>query len=177
MFIGCSILFLLHYYFWRKLIKNTLLSPSIKKAATGMLILLAVLLPVTAGISYLFPFKQAFPIIWIAYLWLGSMLVLFCLLLIIDLFSMQCGVVSKVMGVGCNEMDLGRRRFVARSVALGASLSTSCFSFVGVTNYYAKAIVNRTEVHLTGLPDLFKGFRIVQISDLHIGRMMTGNKV
>ncbi len=177
MFIGCSVLFLLHYYFWRKLIKNTLLSPCIKTAATCMLILLAVLFPVTAGISYLLPFKQAFPLIWIAYLWLGSMLVLFCLLLILDLFSMQCGVVSKVMGVGCSEIDLGRRRFVARSVALGASLSTSCFSFVGVSNYYAKATVNRIEVHLTGLPDLFKGFTIVQISDLHIGRMMTGTRV
>jgi predicted MPP superfamily phosphohydrolase len=66
---------------------------------------------------------------------------------------------------------------MSRSVALGTSLFVSGFSVIGVKNYYTSAVVKKHTVALPGLPVVFNGFKIVQISDLHIGQMMTGAKL
>ena len=94
-----------------------------------------------------------------------------------DLLSFQLYIVAKLTGKNVVRTNLGRRNFMSRSVALGTSLFVSGFSFIGVQNYYANAIVERHTVSLNGLPEIFKGFKIVQISDLHIGQMMTGAKL
>jgi len=74
-------------------------------------------------------------------------------------------------------VDLKRRAFFTQALTLGASLVVIGLSGVGVNSYYARAVVVRIKISLSGLPDLFKGFRIVQISDLHIGQLMTGSKL
>jgi len=62
-------------------------------------------------------------------------------------------------------------------IASGASVLVASASYFGIKNYYKSAVVVKLKVLLSGLPEKFTGFKIVQISDLHIGQMMTTLKV
>jgi len=93
--LGTLIVSLLHYYFWRRLVKDTALNGLIRRLGTFSIILLASLFPISIAASSLLSFRQAFPIVWLAYLWLGSMLALFVLLVFKDLLSFQLYIVSK----------------------------------------------------------------------------------
>lgn len=175
---GTLLVSLLHFYFWRRLIRDTGLNKAGTRFGTWSLILLAVSFPAAIAASSFLSFRQALPIVWVAYLWLGMTMLLFVILFSKDLLSLQFYVIRNLTGVfsgkGNGRIDVGRRKFISRSVALGASIVVPGFSIVGVKNYYANAVVNNLKVALAGLPDAFKGFKIVQISDLHIGQIMTG---
>lgn len=69
--------------------------------------------------------------------------------------------------------DPSRRRFLARILAASASVSVLGVSAFGVKKCLDPPTVNRLSVNISGLPLGFKGFSIVQISDIHIGAMST----
>jgi predicted MPP superfamily phosphohydrolase len=72
-------------------------------------------------------------------------------------------------------MNPQRRKFVSTFIATGASALIFTATGIGIKNYYAKVVVKKMNILLTGLPEIFKGFKIIQISDLHIGQMMTAS--
>jgi len=66
-----------------------------------------------------------------------------------------------------------RRKFIAKITALGVSSIVMIISGISVINYYKPAFVKKMNISLKELPEIFNGFKIVQISDLHIGQLMT----
>lgn len=67
--------------------------------------------------------------------------------------------------------DPGRRRFLARTLASSASVLVLGVSAFGVKRCLDPPQVKQLFIKMPGLPPSFKGFSIVQISDIHIGAM------
>lgn len=63
------------------------------------------------------------------------------------------------------DVDLGRRRLLGRAVPM-AAMATGAG---GVVNGSSGFVVRRQEVRLKGLPPALDGFRIGQITDVHVG--------
>jgi len=176
--VGTLIISSIHYYLWLRLVRDTGLSGSMRDIGTYALITLAVSFPTGVIISRLMAYKYSLPILWISYLWLGIMMLFFFSLLFTDGIRLIIFLYSKVFAhTTPTSVDLQRREFLSQSLTLGASTLVFGLSAWGVKKYYDKAVVNQVEVTLSNLPELFKGFRIVQISDLHIGQLMTAPKL
>jgi predicted MPP superfamily phosphohydrolase len=94
---------------------------------------------------------------WPAHLWLGT-----CLYLLIGL-----GVSDVVMLVaGSSGLDAERNRALA---VLGFASATM---LIGMASALRVPAVRRVEVDLPDLPQALDGYRIVQISDVHIGSIL-----
>ncbi|MEN8211011.1 MAG: metallophosphoesterase [Thermodesulfobacteriota bacterium] len=101
------------------------------------------------------------------------MMLLFFLLFSMDMIKIPIYIFQKLSMTGEELTNPGRREFVSKVFASAASSIVLISSGIGVKNYYSNAVVKTFNVSLKGLPEAFKGFKIVQISDLHLGQMMT----
>ncbi len=176
--VGTLIIASIHYYLWLRLVRDTGLSGNYRDIATYLLIALAVSFPTGVIVSRLMDYKYSFPILWLLYLWLGMMMLLFFALLFTDVSRLIYTALVKLWSSNkALTFDPQRREFFTQSIAFGAFLVALGVSGFGVKRYYEKARVKRVNIALVGLPEIFKGFRIVQISDLHIGQLMTAPKL
>lgn len=93
----------------------------------------------------------------------GSLLLLALLALLRDLLMLPLSRVSKPWARCLT------RPFPTLMLILGAT----ALSGLGVHQALAVPEVKRVEIHVTGLPPAFDGYRLVQLSDLHISRLFT----
>ncbi len=164
----------IHYYLWIKMVSDTGLSSTFKYFGTLCLVVLCLSIP-AAEIAYrMLPLKFSYPVLWGAYFWLGIMMLFFFAFLFTDVVHLLVFIYSKLPGTEESIANPDRREFIFRIVVCGVSALVLGLSFIGVKNYYTDAVVTKINISLDGLPEIFKGFKIVQISDLHIGQMMTG---
>ena len=166
-----GVLAFMHYYFWRRMVKDPGFSPPVQRFGTAAVIALFLLLPISRVLAKQFSFQQLFPLLWFAYLWLGILMLFFFFFLFTDslkvFYYASCCLVQKKQ----NRHDPSRRRFLARTLASSASVLVLGVSAFGVKKCLDPPTVNRLPVKIPGLPPGFKGFSIVQISDIHIGAM------
>lgn len=67
------------------------------------------------------------------------------------------------------EVDPSRRALLLRPMRLGALAVTGAIAGIGVKQAYMAAEVVEVDVPIADLPDALRGFRIVQVSDIHVG--------
>jgi len=104
-------------------------------------------------------FQRAFILHWAGYTTLGVLACMFFYTVASDLVS----VVWRLLVGPERSVDFGRRSFfTAGAMALGSSL-------VGLGQAEIGPHIYKVEIPLKGLPKEFDGFRIVQITDLHVG--------
>jgi len=167
----------IHYYFGIRLFRNTGLSQVWKNIGYYILVSLLLYMITAMVLSQYLSIKYSQPLLWIAYLWMGIMMLLFFTLVFTDLIKVILHFYSKFTVSNDIPVNIGRRQFISGSIALGASAIVLLASGISVINYNSKPFVNRINVPLAGLPKIFNGFKIVQISDLHIGQLMTKSKL
>ncbi len=167
----------IHFYFWTRLVANTLLPDSYKTIGKYIIITLALAIPVSAILSRFISYPYARPLLWISYFWLGIMLLLFVILISVDLLKALIYLYSKFASGSNSTADPERRKFLATLFAAGATTIALAAGGIGVFKYYKRAVVKKIYIDLPGLPAVFNGFRIVQISDLHIGQLMTKSRL
>jgi predicted MPP superfamily phosphohydrolase len=68
---------------------------------------------------------------------------------------------------------LSRRKFVSRSAAGLVGLAAAGFAVDGFLVEPQRAVAEHIEIGLRRLPEVFDGFRIAQLSDIHFGPYMT----
>ena len=163
----------IHYYLWLRLIKDTGFSGLYKNIGTYSLIVFAISLPIALLADKILPLKYSFPLLWLSYFWIGYMMLLFFSLFSMDLIKIPIYIFQKLTMTGDEITNPGRREFISGVIASSASTIVLISSGIGVKNYYSNAVVKTFNVSLKGLPEAFKDFKIVQISDLHLGQMMT----
>lgn len=168
----------MHYYFWRRMVKDPGFSRPVQGMGMATLISLFFLLPISRILAEYFSFQRLFPLLWLAYLWLGILMLFFFFFLFTDslkvLFSLLYPFRRLLSGEEGNTNKLpdpDRRRFLSRSLASSASVIVLGTSAFGVKKCLDPPVVNRLPVKISGLPPAFQGFSIVQISDIHIGAM------
>lgn len=165
MFISVVLLvvFSLHLYFWFRLVHDTAMPAPWRRLATAFVVLLGLSLPVGMIASHLLPLQLARPVSYLPYVWMGSMGILFFLLLVPEVGRL----LARVLPV--SPLDPERRLLLARVVGVGAAVSTLAIASVAMASVKRKLPVVRVSVVLDKLALPFDGYRVVQLTDLHIG--------
>lgn len=165
---------LIHYYLWKRLVRDTKLPQPWRKVATialwvcgGSVVLTLMTSRLSGGtIGILFG--------WPVLIWLGLAILLLLGFLFVDLARLaRWGVrrsVAKVRKSGPEpEFDPERRQLFAR-VAGGAVMTAAVgTSVVGTYEALRAQTVEEVPIELARLPAALDGFTIVQLTDIHIG--------
>jgi len=167
----CSILFCLHYYIWARLIRDMGLAAPWRGRLTVLLALLGFLIPLGLFSSRFAPRPVAGPVMDVVYTWLGMAFFLTVLLALADLVKLLVVILpGKVLG---KPLDPDRRRFLALLSGGLVLLGDAGVSAAGLLGATAGALqVKKVRVALRKLPAALEGYRIVQISDVHVGPIL-----
>lgn len=158
---------LLHGYAWARLVRDPAWPEVITLVGTVLLAFSAIALPVSLLSARALPKRLAGPVGWTAYLWLGAIFYLDVSLVVLDLGRLLFEGVAQasVAGVGTS-LD---SPVAARALAGAASLIALGLVGTGAMRGLGRPIVRRVTVPIRDLPKAFEGFRIVQLSDVHVG--------
>ncbi len=113
------------------------------------------------------PRSIAQPFAWIAFTWMGFAFLLFVALLGGDLVRGAVTLAAKA-GIGA-PIDPARRQFVARAIAIFAGVAAGGVGLRGIVAARARVQAKSVQVALNGLSSAGRGYRILQLSDVHIG--------
>ena len=119
--------------------------------------------------------------------WCGTMTVCFVIIgttMIKALEAVIPAILKKVLipkdrwGADYSEgFDSGRRRFLTHSLNIGLVAASGSLAFHGISEGMKFPGVKETEIEIDRLPPDLEGFRIVQITDLHISAAVRRNFV
>src|SRR5882762_4681095 len=160
----------MHYYLWARLVRDPQLPDAWARALTVTIVALGVAMPATLFATRLLPGSVARPAIWVTFIWMGVGFLLVAFLGVADLARLVAFVVARYRGP--SEPDPERRILPARTVAAGVGGVVAALSAVGIRSALSGIQIKQLDVKLRGLPQQLAGFRLVQISDVHIGPLL-----
>jgi hypothetical protein len=155
--------FLLHRYVWARLVRAVDWPAPWSTALTIAIFALAVLVPVAFFAMRYLPRAYNAPLSWVVYVWMGFALYLFLLTVVADAGR---GVASLL---GALPKDPDRRLFLARILASAVAAGAGLVGAGGLVNGLRGFDVRKVRVALARLPAAASGYRIVQMSDVHVG--------
>lgn len=153
-----------HYYVWARLVRDLALPAPWSRIATGAIALLFTLLMSVFIVVRNLPRATAAPFTWVAYTWLGLVYFLALSLGLSDLVK----VITVRRDPGA-PADPERRQAIARLFGGAAALVGIGASGIGVASVLSPVAVSRVRVAIDRLTKAKSGYRIVQITDVHVG--------
>ncbi len=163
-----SVLFGLHFYIWARLIRDMGVLEPWKTRLTLLLITLGILIPSGLILTRFAPRVLLAPVMWVIYTWLGMAFFLNVLLAVTDLAKYLAVILP--VGLRDRPVDPERRLFLAQLAGGIVLFSNFGISLAGLIGATASAVqVKKVKVGLRNLPAELEGYRIAQISDLHVG--------
>ena len=153
-----------HYYVWARLVRDAALPAPWARIATTVIAVL--LLSVLSSFMVARTVSRAYaaPLAWVGYTWLG---ILF--FLVVSLGVSDLAKVIAIRGLSTPPLDPERRQAVARLFGGAAALVGLGVSASGMASALSQVSVNRVRVVIDRLGKARSGYRIVQISDVHVG--------
>jgi predicted MPP superfamily phosphohydrolase len=152
-----------HYYLYVRLVRDTGLTARWARAGKawlgGMPVLLVVGLAFARG-----PRAVVAPLSWLVYVWLGLFFFLVLAVLATDVLRLGIHLAGYVAP---SLRDPSRRRFVSRVLGGAAALAGVGLSSSGLASVLSGHTIERVRVRLAGLGR--PGYRIVQLTDVHVG--------
>ena len=109
---------------------------------------------------------------WLGYTGLGFVSLLFFIQASADLILLLKSLFAKG-----HSFDPHRRAFLSLSAKTIVGGIAGIGSIWGLYNALKEPVIKRVEIKIDGLPESLKDFRMAQITDLHVGSMITGNFV
>lgn len=158
----------MHYYVWARLIRDPHLPPVATRILTVAVVVLGITLP-AALIAARFFSSAVRPAIWVAFIWMGIGFLLVAFLGLADLGRLFVAIADRLRGI---EPDPQRRLFLARSLAAGVGGVVAGLTATGIRSALGSVHVKEVDVRLRGLPQELAGFKLVQISDVHVGPLL-----
>jgi predicted MPP superfamily phosphohydrolase len=158
-----GLLLLIHRYLWARLVRDPGWPAPWGRTLAILLFALAASIPLALPAMRLAPRAVSGPLSWIAYTWLGLMFYLLLLTLVGDAGR---GVASLA---GALPRDPERRRVLARALAVAIGAVSGALGLGGMINVARGFVVRRVRVPLAKLPEHASGYRIVQMTDVHVG--------
>ncbi len=156
----------IHYYLWARLVRDIGWPASMHTALTLALIGLALLVPAGAIASRRLPRDVLSPVMWVLYTWMGLMFFLFVLLIPADLVRGVGWLIDLISGA---PVDPERRLLLARIFGGVVGIGAFLMAGLGLLTAARKVAIKPVQVALRGLPEAFAGFRIIQLTDVHVG--------
>ncbi len=159
----------LHYYVYLRITRGLALGPSEQRFLKVGLFALFALLWLSFPLSRSVSRSVASPFLWVSYIWLGVLALSSVVFGIVDLLRWLGTMLAPTLPI-----DDSRRAWLGRVVDVlalgGAATLSGCAVAIGMR----KVGVKRIEVELRKLPKELDGFRIVQLTDVHIGPTLDG---
>jgi predicted MPP superfamily phosphohydrolase len=109
------------------------------------------------------------PAIWFGFAWMGIGFLLVAFLGLADAGRLVAFAGRKLTG---SELDPARRVFLARGLAAGVGGVVAGLSAFGFRSALGTVQIKELTVKLRGLPRELAGFKLVQISDVHVGPLL-----
>lgn len=156
----------IHYYLWARLVRDVAWPAGVHTWLTVAIVALALLMPLGLVMTRLLPREVTSPIMWVLYTWMGLMFFLFVLLIPADAVR---GVAWLIDRIGGAPIDPERRLFLSRLFGGVVALGGLGMAGFGLVSALRPVAVKPVEVAITDLPANFAGFRIVQLTDIHVG--------
>jgi predicted MPP superfamily phosphohydrolase len=153
-----------HYYLWARLVRDVGWGASAQQALTWILVGLAASIPLGVIASRFVPPRRS--VWWLApvYVWIGAGFLLVLSLLSLEVLRLGVSVAT----LRLDSVDPYRRQVLASGVALLAAAAASSATGLALVEG-RKVRVKRVEVPLAKLPKALDGFRIAQLTDMHVG--------
>jgi predicted MPP superfamily phosphohydrolase len=152
----------------RYLLERLLFEPGVpepaRTAAAAAVSLLGASIVLLPAVERLAPLRLARAFAWPAYVWMGALFLTLCLTLASDALLWLLGAAAPTAGAG----PALPAQLRALAVVGSAGLATA----VGVRSALAGPRLRRLELALARWPAELDGFRIVQISDIHVGPLL-----
>ncbi|MBC7545919.1 MAG: metallophosphoesterase [Candidatus Sericytochromatia bacterium] len=157
-----------HYYLWVRLVRDTGMPPPWPTWLGWLLIGLLAAIPVSILSSRSLPPGWSSPWFWGVFSWVGVMFFLLVLLLPTELI--RGGWAAADWWRDGPAVDPERRLFLTRAAAMAVGFGAFGLSATGLVATRGAIAVKRVAVSLAQLSPALAGFRIVQISDVHVGQ-------
>ena len=157
-----------HFYLASGLILATGLSEPVRTAALTAIGLLFALLVLQPFAERFLPRKRSRFVVWPASIWMGFAFLCVVVLGISDLFLLLARALA---GVFTNAGVLAPSLPLSRIQAMAVAVTTLVLGVWALREGLAFPRVRRVEISLPRWPRERDGFRIVQISDIHIGAL------
>ena len=161
-----SVTGLIDYYLWVRLVRSPDLAPTWQRYGTIGAFAVALLVPLGLFASPFMPRWGETLVATLAYGWMGVAIILFFLLAGSELLRLALHVGASVAGA---PIDEARRTFLSRMIAAGAAGLGLILSGWGLASALGEVSIHRVRVPLRRLPRELDGFRIAQLTDVHIG--------
>jgi predicted MPP superfamily phosphohydrolase len=159
----------LHYYIWARLVRDTQLPQPWATAAVAALVVLAAGVPLMRFTLRGHPAATKI-LSWPVYTWLGIMMLLFFLLLGVDLARAGRWTWGRLVGVGvAAPIDAARRTLLARLVGSAVVAAAGTLTAIAVRTALGPVEIRRVNVALRRFPRALDGFKLVQLTDVHVG--------
>ncbi len=158
-----SVSALAHRYVWMRLVRDPAWPKPARSVATVALVVLALAPVIAMLLSWVLPRTYSRPISLGAMIWMGAMLYL---MIGFGLADLGRALAVRVAGV---PFDEARRQLFARTGAGLIGLVSSGLVGFGIRHALAGPRVKRVRVPLTKLSTTRSGYRVVQLSDVHVG--------
>jgi predicted MPP superfamily phosphohydrolase len=157
---------LTHYYIWARLVRDAALPAPWPMAGKIAISVLAVVMAAGFALSR-GPRGTAALFAWVGYVWMGVVFYLLVLFFAADIGRFFVSIARSL--AGGEPPDEGRRLAIARIVAGAVGVVTLGVSGVALASGLRAAAVKRVRVALGKWPRALDGYRIVQLSDIHVG--------
>jgi predicted MPP superfamily phosphohydrolase len=152
----------LHIYLWGRLVRDTKLPEPWHRIATIAIVSLAILLPAVMMTSRKLPRTVAQPLAYVVYTWLGCLFFFFWTLVVSELLK---------LGVRAFEKPIDEERRTALARILGGAVAAATGVLGGVALYTGvrEVAIRNVRVPIAKLPKNISGYKIAQLTDIHVG--------
>lgn len=157
----------LHYYAWVRLVRDPVWPLWGKRLGTILLITLGVWMISLMPLLRVLPRKAVVPLAWVGYTWMGFLAYLCLFLLVGDCAKWIRDLVGP-------PLDSDRRTWLARIVAFASAGLSGILTLGAMKHALRSPRVNALSVFLERWPTELAGFRVVQLTDIHIGPTLDG---
>lgn len=155
-----------HFYLWHRLLRATALQVRVQKIGGAVLLLLGISMPLAMFLVRTLPRSIGLWISFVVYTWMGLAALLVSVLLFSELMRASVHAGSRLLS---RPLDTKRRTFLSRAIAGSAGLVTFGLAGSGAASALGEVGLKKVQVKLARLPKALSGYRIVQLSDVHIG--------
>lgn len=182
---------LMHWYVWKRLVKDTLRPGRARRVLAVVTVLLALLVAATLVLPRTIGLRGAGWYAWPGYIWFGLLVYLFLTLAVLELPRLALrGWVRRTpleatataptpaepvvaeespAPAPAGSPGVSRRVFLARSAGLVAGATSVSMVGTGMASALGPPDLLRVPVKLPKLDPAFNGFRIAVVSDIHLG--------
>jgi predicted MPP superfamily phosphohydrolase len=166
--IALSIVALLHWYVWTRLVADLALPPGLRRALTLLVLVLFACIPLAFYAARAPDFQSRRLATLPGYVWLGVLFILFSAVASIDVVRIVGSLLQR-LAADVPPSDPERRVTVARLLAATVALVGGGASLAAIRSGLGPVMVKEVRVRLDRLPQSMHGTTIVQITDLHVG--------